>query len=256
MLRLRKKSLCLDLSTGKAHLLTCYPQDVVLDMAWTGKYSKRQFGTGDSGPSITPLINTGTGGLLNEIKGFGRWRPCSDNRQQYIIMQVDWTPQRVSTLIALWNEGLSTAEMGRRLDVTKNAVVGKVHRLGLPKRQSPIRTGGKKKAATTAKTAPKAKISTASVSEKKVITPVNGSNGTKVEKVVKKILPVITGEVISMEMLSHGMCSWPSGEPGTDEFRFCGQSSVDGKPYCAAHCEVAYVRSSKDSKSKGRIAAA
>ena len=47
----------------------------------------------------------------------------------------DWTPERIAALIALWNEDLSTSEIGRRLDFTKNAVIGKVHRLGLPKRR-------------------------------------------------------------------------------------------------------------------------
>ena len=54
-------------------------------------------------------------------------------------MSEEWTPTRISILIALWNEGLTTSAMGVRLGVTKNAVVGKIHRLGLPKRGSPIR---------------------------------------------------------------------------------------------------------------------
>jgi len=63
-------------------------------------------------------------------------------------MSVDWTPERIEILTKLWNEGIATSEIGRRLDVTKNAVVGKVHRLGLPKRQSPIqRKPAKKKKA-------------------------------------------------------------------------------------------------------------
>ncbi|HYN38867.1 MAG TPA: GcrA family cell cycle regulator [Rhodospirillales bacterium] len=47
----------------------------------------------------------------------------------------DWTPERIATLIALWNESLTTTEIGRRLGITKNAVIGKVHRLGLPQRR-------------------------------------------------------------------------------------------------------------------------
>lgn len=49
----------------------------------------------------------------------------------------DWTPERIAALIALWNEELPTSEIGRRLCITKNAVIGKVHRLGLPKRRLP-----------------------------------------------------------------------------------------------------------------------
>jgi len=117
----------------------------------------------------------------------------------------EWTPERISALIALWNEGLTTSEIGNRLGITKNAVVGKVHRLGLPKRQSPIR-----KAA------------------------------ARVEKPL--------GEVIKLDKLTAGMCCWPDGEPGTDEFRFCGEKSVADKPYCADHCRRAYVRVTKDGR--------
>lgn len=48
---------------------------------------------------------------------------------------LDWTPERIAALIALWNESLSTSEIGNRLGITKNAVIGKVHRLGLPQRR-------------------------------------------------------------------------------------------------------------------------
>ncbi len=51
------------------------------------------------------------------------------------MTSAEWTPERIAALIALWNEELSTSEIGRRLGITKNAVIGKVHRLGLPKRR-------------------------------------------------------------------------------------------------------------------------
>ncbi len=54
-------------------------------------------------------------------------------------MSFEWTPQNITALIALWDEGLPTSEIGRRLGITKNAVIGKVHRLGLKKRGSPIK---------------------------------------------------------------------------------------------------------------------
>lgn len=122
----------------------------------------------------------------------------------------EWTPERISALIALWEEGLTTSVIGDRLGITKNAVVGKVHRLGLPKRQSPIRK-----------------------------TP---------EKAVKP-----RGEVIKLDKLSAGMCCWPDGEPGTEEFRFCGKPQMDDKPYCEDHCRRAYVRVTRDGR---KVAAA
>lgn len=112
----------------------------------------------------------------------------------------EWTPVKIAALMALWNEGLSTSEIGLRLGITKNAVVGKVHRLGLPKRHSPI---PKKTAA---------------------------------------------ADLIRLEALTAGMCSWPDGEPGAEDFRFCGRPAIEGKPYCAEHCARAYVRVSKDRK--------
>ncbi|TCS61678.1 GcrA family cell cycle regulator [Varunaivibrio sulfuroxidans] len=130
---------------------------------------------------------------------------------------IDWTTERTNTLIALWNEGLPTSEIGRRLEVTKNAVVGKVHRLGLKKRASPIR----------AASAPS--------------TP-------KTER--RKEAPTATeAKIVRLDALTSNMCSWPEGEPGTSDFHFCGSPAVTDKPYCAAHCARAYVRTSKGARS-------
>ena len=115
-------------------------------------------------------------------------------------MSQEWTPIRVSALIALWEDGLSTSVIGDRLGVTKNAVVGKVHRLGLAKRGSPIK---------------------------------------------QKPRPA---EIIDLASLRPGMCSWPEGEPGTEEFHFCGISSQPGKPYCEEHCRRAYVKMTRDGR--------
>lgn len=115
-------------------------------------------------------------------------------------MTIEWTPDRMKVLIALWNEGLPTAEIGRRLGITKNAVVGKAYRLQLPRRQTPTRR------------APK------------------------------------VADVVSLENLGTDMCSWPSGEPGTPEFHFCGKPAVPDKPYCARHCDMAYVRTPREKK--------
>lgn len=115
-------------------------------------------------------------------------------------MSDEWTPTRISILIALWNEGLTTSVIGVRLGVTKNAVVGKVHRLGLPKRGSPIR------------------------------------------------LKPRPAQIISLEALRPGMCSWPEGEPGKEDFRFCGDQVTPDKPYCPHHCERAYVKNIRDKR--------
>jgi len=114
----------------------------------------------------------------------------------------EWTPERIQALIAMWNEGLPASEIGRRLAVTKNAVVGKVHRLGLAKRRI---------------TAPPKET-------------------------------VDRGDVVRLESLKADMCSWPTGDPGDDDFRFCGSEAVEGKPYCRKHCERAYVSPNRERK--------
>lgn len=151
----------------------------------------------------------------------------------------EWTPDRIKVLMALWEEGLPTSEIGRRLGVTKNAVVGKVHRLGLKKRQSPIR-----QTATTSAQPKKAKPI-------QVRTPANSQEVPTVAKAVKP-----SGDVVKLEELTASMCCWPEGEPGTEDFHFCGQPSIPEKPYCEAHCARAYVKVSKDKKKKSSFEAA
>lgn len=154
---------------------------------------------------------------------------------------VEWTPERIKILIGLWEEGLPTSEIGRRLGVTKNAVVGKVHRLGLKKRASPIR----QTAAPGTVQPKKAKPSSAPRAQAEA--PMNAKPAART--------PMPTGDVVKLEELTSTMCCWPEGEPGTPEFHFCGQPSVPEKPYCEEHCARAYVKVSKDKKKKGFEAA-
>jgi GcrA cell cycle regulator len=141
-------------------------------------------------------------------------------------MAIDWTPDRVKTLMALWAEGIPTLEIGRRLGVTKNSVVGKVHRLGLPKRQSPINSLPR---------TPRVSKPTAPV------------------RIRQQTVP-ISADMVKMEKLTVGMCKWPEGEPGHEDFRFCGQPAIEGKSYCAGHCARAYVKSTRDRGQKPQIA--
>ncbi len=142
--------------------------------------------------------NTQRGG--DAAAGERVWELSHPRAHETPDMSEEWTPLKISALIALWNEGLSTSEIGNRLGVTKNAVVGKVHRLGLPKRNSPI---------------------------------------------PKRPEPA---KVLRFENLAPGQCAWPEGEPGTDAFQLCGEPIVEGRPYCASHCERAYVRVVKERK--------
>lgn len=116
-----------------------------------------------------------------------------------------WNDEKIQRLKKLWSEGLTTGEIGKRLGVSKNAVVGKAHRLGLKGRPSPIKRQDVK--------APVAK------------------------KVETRIFTLVD--------LSAQTCRWPIGDPKHEDFRFCGKGVSPGKPYCAEHCATAYVGSSK-----------
>ena len=109
-------------------------------------------------------------------------------------MESIWTPELVQNLARLWDEGHSTAEIGRRLGVSKNAVVGKAHRLALTPRPSPLKR------------------------------------------------PPMRRPAPSVAATGSGNCSWPTGHPGDRDFGFCGKRTLAGKPYCAEHAAMAYVR--------------
>ena len=103
-----------------------------------------------------------------------------------------WDDKNVSKLRELWDQGLPTAQIGKLLGFTKNAVVGKVRRLDLAMRRAPAQ-------------------------------------------------PKREPNVVTLDRLKANQCSWPEGEPGKDDFRFCGNLALNGKPYCEKHCAVAYV---------------
>jgi GcrA cell cycle regulator len=142
---------------------------------------------------------------------------------------MEWGPDAIETLRALWAEGLSTAEIGRRMGVSKNAVVGKAHRLNLPARPSPIRRDG---APSPRPPAPRPIVA-------RPIAPRPVRPATPPPPPPPAPRPAPPRHVSRAGARS---CSWPIGEPGTRGFHFCGCEALPGKPYCAEHAAVAYVR--------------
>lgn len=150
---------------------------------------------------------------------------------------MEWTSNAIDQLRALWAEGLSTAEIGRRMGVTKNAIVGKAHRLDLPARPSPIRkeTLGGIPAAPRSKPAARE----APQAARRVVAQAPAAAAPSVAAAVHPF----------PRPPSLRSCCWPIGEPGTRDFRFCSAEADPGKPYCAAHVAVAYVRVTRDRRS-------
>ncbi len=137
---------------------------------------------------------------------------------------MSWTDDRVDVLKKLWTEGRTASEIAKELGgVTRNAVIGKVHRLGLSGRPSPIKRRTKKA---------EAKRS-AALKTKKTATTV-----TPIRKKQEIFIPADGGA--ELLELKESMCKWPIGDPKTSEFRFCGQKKTSGIPYCEHHAAVAY----------------
>lgn len=144
---------------------------------------------------------------------------------------MSWTDDRVSLLRKLWGEGRTAAEIAKELGgVTRNAVIGKAHRLKLSNRVSPIQQNTKK---------PVARV----VTERKVVEVSNDVVAPVVlqKKVFKPSAPEFRPDTIYGLMdLKPRMCRWPMGDPREENFGFCGCETVSGLPYCSEHSKVAY----------------
>jgi len=156
---------------------------------------------------------------------------------------MEWNEDAIVKLRALWAEGHSTAEIGRRMGVSKNAVVGKAHRLNLASRPSPIRRDGEKsprrrqprRVSGSTLPALSAPMATLSVVE----SPRSADRPAPTERVI----PVLRAVPASPRPGARvNPCCWPIGEPGTRSFRFCDVDAIGGKPYCEDHAAKAYVR--------------
>ena len=160
---------------------------------------------------------------------------------------MEWAEETIVRLRELWAEGHSTAEIGRRLGVSKNAVVGKAHRLDLSARPSPIRREGeyvpaprRPKLRPTGPTLPPLPCTCVGGVAPVEASPVRVAIAPRVQPRqpppprLQPPPPRPYGRVIT--------CCWPIGEPGTRGFRFCDAESVPGKPYCADHAQLAYVK--------------
>lgn len=139
-----------------------------------------------------------------------------------------WTEPAVETLKTLWSdESLSAAVIARRLGVSRNAVLGKIHRLGLSNR----RTGPKAPRAQRPARLPRPGRPAASAR--------SGPPRPPSSTAPPHIVEVGPGLVAHLEDIAPHGCHWPIGDPLAEDFRFCGRRA-DTAPYCDAHRSVAY----------------
>jgi GcrA cell cycle regulator len=151
---------------------------------------------------------------------------------------MEWNDTIIAELRGLWSAGLSTAEIGRRLGISKNAVVGKAHRLDLSPRPSPIRR--QERDPNAPPPAPRAVGPTlAPLPSRPAPAPMPAPQAAAP---VAKAPPPRRLTAVAAPVVRVSACCWPIGEPGKPSFHFCDAVAVHGKPYCSEHAQLAYVK--------------
>lgn len=153
-------------------------------------------------------------------------------------MAYDWTPAEIQKLKTLWDEGFSGSEIATKFrGLTRNAIIGKAHRLGLQPRKAAHRSAKAK----AKKTTPKRRKAKPAL-DGPVCAEKSAPKGPEMGQVVEVSEPS-TGE-LGLLKVAADKCCWPIGHPGQPGFHFCGCPTRDqdagGGPYCEAHSLLAY----------------
>ncbi len=185
-----------------------------------------------------------------------------------------WSDERVAVLKKMWLEGNSASEIAKVLgNITRNAVIGKVHRLGLSNRDTNVAKSGaitSKVTKSVKRGRPPKKIDKEvkkrgrpqklkeprdfpEIKDDKNKSATSIGNETRFsdsnikvvsdlsEETLKNLLKVeMKAKKISLMELTERTCKWPIGDPATETFWFCGHESEPGKPYCKTHISIAF----------------
>jgi GcrA cell cycle regulator len=149
-----------------------------------------------------------------------------------VEIAMGWTDERVEILKRLWLDGLSASQIAKQLGgVTRNAVIGKVHRLGLSGRAAPSHPSRP-----TFKTPrPPRPISMPAPRPARALEP-----RTHIAQAPRAPFVELPGTATVLTLGAH-MCKWPIGDPSSNDFTFCGRRANDGDgPYCIDHARLAY----------------
>jgi GcrA cell cycle regulator len=151
---------------------------------------------------------------------------------------MSWTDERVELLKKLWTDGLSASQIAAELGgITRNAVIGKVHRLGLSGRAKSLSSS-----------APRPRKARAHPHMMRVARPAMRGNTALAQafeyeveaepELVDNIIPI--GQRCNLLELTEETCRWPIGDPGSADFFFCGGQTMTALPYCSHHSRIAY----------------
>ena len=147
-----------------------------------------------------------------------------------------WTADRIEELRKLFEAGLTCSQIAREIDVTRNAVIGKLSRLGLSRpRDVLIRRQPDLRARSPRTGSPRPETRQSQV---RLLRSLHAAMAAPAAPVVIDELSV--RPKCSLFELGAQNCRWPIGRPGADGFGFCGSAPVEGLPYCAGHARMAY----------------
>ncbi|MGE0502142.1 MAG: GcrA family cell cycle regulator [Rhizobiaceae bacterium] len=162
---------------------------------------------------------------------------------------MNWTDERVELLRKLWSEGLSASQIAAHLGgVSRNAVIGKVHRLKLSSRGRATAAPSHKKKTSHNGSVARSGARTASIGRSS-----GGSIGATAlqthfdaEPIARHVMRPQMNVVVPISrrlplvQLTERTCKWPNGDPLTEEFNFCGNDTADTGPYCTYHSRIAF----------------
>ncbi len=173
-----------------------------------------------------------------------------------------WTDERIAQLKQYWEDGRSASQIAELLGegLSRNAVIGKAHRLGLASRPSPLKTGDGKAEARAPKAEPKAAApKPAAPRPAPPQAPASSAVAAQAEAPARPVQPLVAlpdaggpstaaarcaprpkGGRVTLLDLNDRICKWPIGHPDEPDFHFCGKPVNPGFPYCSEHCLVAY----------------
>jgi GcrA cell cycle regulator len=142
-----------------------------------------------------------------------------------------WNPERVEQLRNFVGAGLSCSQIAAEIGVTRNAVIGKIHRLGL---------GPGRPAAAPARACPP-RVRRPHLSSQRQLLRVIYAEAPRADGGASpEAVPIDSAQRCSLIELAHGKCRWPVGDPGRADFAFCGNEAAAGFSYCAGHARMAY----------------
>ena len=151
-----------------------------------------------------------------------------------------WTDERVELLKKLWADGLSASQIAGRLGgVTRNAVIGKVHRLGLSGRATSSRSSAPRPRRNHIPRQHRAPSLTFGTRGNLALKPSYEAEYEPVPAPVEELV-IPLHERASILTLKESMCRWPIGDPSEEDFHFCGRKKVGTLPYCEHHARMAY----------------